>query len=119
MKLFNRRKSQNNQEEELTVDIFRQNNDLFIIAPLPGVAIDDINIAITNDILTIQARNNINIDGECILSECNWGTYSRTIILPFPVADTITDAELDDGILTIKIPITKEFNTIKIKKFDI
>ena len=70
---------------QLSVDIYRTEKELVIIAPIAGVNKDDVKLSITDDVLVIKGERpqHENIPEENYYTqECFWGNFSRAIVLP-------------------------------------
>lgn len=108
-------------EAELPVDLIRTGNKLIIRTPIVGANADDINIIIENNTLTIT-KNSLREEPETseyfYLQECHWGVLSRNIELPKEVDPERIKATLDDGILTVTLPLANKSYTkvIAVKK---
>ena len=109
------------QEGQLTADVYQTDSDIFIRSTVAGVQPQDLDIAITNDMVTIRgsrAQQEGTIKPEqYIYQECYWGPFSRSIILPSDIAADKADASLHNGILTIRLPkaAREQTKTIKVK----
>jgi HSP20 family protein len=109
------------QEGQLSIDVFEEDGNLVVKSTIAGVRPENIDIAINHDMLTIRGkREEIKKAAEenYLYRECYWGSFSRSIILPFEVRADKVEAELENGVLTITLPkakITKEIS-IKVKE---
>jgi HSP20 family protein len=119
---FNERISPQKLEEEgqLSVDIYLNEKELTILAPIAGVTSKDIHLSITNNTITIQGTRSHKqkIESSSYLSkECFWGHFSRSIILPESIDVKKIKASFKDGVLQIIIPKKDTIQTrvIKIK----
>jgi HSP20 family protein len=95
------------QDGELVIDVFETNSDFVVLAAIAGVQIKDIDISLEKDMMVIKGnRQDPQIDPEkkYFYQECFWGPFSRKIILPENVDIDKADAQMDKGVLTIKIP---------------
>lgn len=98
----------------LPVDVYRYQQKLVIIAPIAGISIDDISVAITEDILTIKGEREHpdNISANDFFSEeCFWGSFHRSIVLPVEVDTEQVAAFYKRGILRIELPLLEEKTT--------
>ncbi|MBU0660676.1 Hsp20/alpha crystallin family protein [Patescibacteria group bacterium] len=100
---------QNHEHDgQLSVDVFDVGEELLIIAPLAGVEQDSLDVSIHNDLLTIRGERPFPVDDTLLRThhhtECFWGNFSRTIILPVDVKGDIAKAAYTNGLLTIYIP---------------
>ena len=88
------------------VNLSEKSGTLIISLEIPGVAIDDLFLRLDGNALTITGDKVIeenSKDHNWFLMERRFGSFHRTIELPFPPSDTAIDAELESGVLTIKI----------------
>ncbi len=108
---------------QLPIDVLENNKEILILAPLAGVDLDDAEVLINNDVLTIRGRREADEDliglkrKDYFVQECYWGEFSRSVILP-PNADTQRiEATQREHILYIKIPkkINISMRIVKIK----
>ncbi len=87
-------------------DVYETENGFKLIVNLPGVAEDDIEIAMDNNVLTIDARvSKEDLEGfELVYTEFALANYRRQ----FSISDTIDKdaitAELKDGTLRLTLP---------------
>lgn len=94
-------------EGQLAVDVFQTDDELIIQAPIAGMKVEDIDIIIEEEIVTIKGNRKNPFIGKPtghFIEECFWGPFSRKIILPLDVDGARADASMKDGILTIRIP---------------
>lgn len=106
------------QEGQLTVDVFQDDENIVIQSTIAGVAPDDLDVSITNDMVTIRGerRQPYEIDTEdYFYQECYWGTFSRSIILPIEIDSDRAEAKIKNGVLTIRIPKANAAMTRKLK----
>ncbi len=96
-----------------------ETEDAFIVkASLPGVNPDDIDISITENVLTIKAEIKAEKEIENAryhLQERRYGTFSRSITLPTTVNADAVDAVYENGVLTLNIPKAEEVKPRKIE----
>lgn len=100
------------------VDIRADDEAYVVTALLPGISSDDLTIQVVNDTLTIQGVLNHDRDEKAayILQERPSGKFCRVINLPEPVDSNRAEADLKNGVLTLRIPKAEEARpkTIKI-----
>ena len=95
-----------NDEAELTVDVYQTPTDIIIQTMVAGVKPDDLEISIARDTVSIrgQREESRTIDEENYFAkELYWGKFSRTIQLPAEVEPEDVEATEKHGLLTIKI----------------
>ncbi len=95
------------EEGELAVDLYETPTELVLQAIIGGVKINDLDISITNDMITIKGVR-VKKDDEKIekvyYKECFWGPFSRVLILPKEVNADEVKATLKNGFLTVRLP---------------
>jgi HSP20 family protein len=95
------------QEEflgQLAVDVYETDDKLIVKARTAGVNKEDLDVSISDGILTISGTLSSGDDAEASnwhIQECYWGEFSRTLALPVSVKEDEVDAVLKDGVLTI------------------
>lgn len=106
------------QDGELVVDVFETNADFVVSAAIAGVQIKDIDISLEKDMMIIKGSRcdpHDMADKKYFYQECYWGPFSRKIILPENIDIDKADAQMDKGVLTIKIPKNETKEKIGIK----
>lgn len=105
--------NQNNLDEhedvegQLSVDMYQTHNSIVIKAFTAGVKQNDLDISITREMVTIRGvrsdRSPAN-EEDYFHRELYWGTFSRTIMLPFEVDIEQADATEHNGLLIMTLP---------------
>lgn len=87
-------------------DIFETADDLTVVLEMPGVGKDDISVDLQNDKITIEGRLDFSkYKGyEPVYTEYNIGHYKRSFVLSSKIDRERISADLNDGILTVKLP---------------
>jgi HSP20 family protein len=109
-----------NEEAELSIDVYQTPTDIFIQTMVAGVKPEDMELSIARDTITIrgQREENRNIDeNNYFTKELYWGKFSRTISLPAEVEPEEVEATEKHGLVTIKIrKVDKDKkNSVKVK----
>ncbi len=91
---------------QLAVDVYETNDKLVVKARTAGISKSDLDVSISDNILTISGVLSGGEDEQTTrwhIQECYWGEFSRTIALPVQVREdeNSVKAELKDGVLTI------------------
>ena len=102
---------------QLAVDVYETADKLVVKARTAGISKSDLNVTISDNILTISGILSGGEDENATawhIQECYWGEFSRTIALPVQVKEEegAVKAELKDGVLTIMFD-KEENNNIK------
>ncbi len=104
-------------EGQLSLDVYQTESDVVIKSTVAGISSDDIDITITNDMLTVKgvrSRDEEVRPEDYYYQECYWGPFSRSVILPADVEADLIKATLKNGILTIRLPKSEKVKTKKI-----
>jgi len=95
------------QEGELVVDVYETNDNFVVLAAIAGVQIKDLDISLEKDMMVIKGDRcdpHDHPDKKYFYQECYWGPFSRKVVLPENIDIDKADAQIDKGILTVKIP---------------
>lgn len=111
---------QDQPEGELPIDMYQTDENIVIRALIAGVSPDELDIAITRDMVTIKGKREEykeTVDDDYFHRELFWGSFTRTILLPEEVAIDEAEARERHGLLEIILPkIDKQRSTrLKIK----
>lgn len=91
------------------LNVFSDQAGVVIRAEVPGIKADEVTLDIDHDRLTLSGERKVEPlrkDGGFHRRERRAGKFSRTLRLPEDVDLQAADAELRDGVLTIRIPKT-------------
>jgi len=103
---------------QLAVDVYETAERLIVKARTAGVNKSDLDVSISDGILTISGTLSSGDDSEATqwhIQECYWGEFSRTLALPVPVKEDEVEAVLKDGVLTIGFTKIKQEQARKIE----
>lgn len=103
---------------QLAVDVYETADRLIVKARTSGVNKQDLDVSISDGILTISGTLSSGDDGTVTqwhFQECYWGEFSRTLALPVPVKEDEVEALLKDGVLTISFTKVKQEQARKIE----
>lgn len=103
---------------QLTVDVFQTADDIIIKTMVAGVKPEDLDIAITRDMVTLKGTREeareVN-EGDYFTRELYWGSFSRTILLPTEIEVEAAEASEKHGLLIIKLPKVDKGRQTKLK----
>lgn len=106
------------QEGELPVDMYQTGDAIIIRALVAGVSPDDLDIAITRDMVTLKGRREEfqeSPDDDYYHRELFWGSFSRTLLLPEEVIIDEAEAQEKHGLLEIRLPKLDKDRTTRLK----
>ena len=96
---------------DLALDMYETDDDLVVKVTVPGVSPEDIQITVTGDNLTIKGESKMEQEVEehnYVRRERSYGAFCRSITLPGNVNVDETEAEFQNGILTLTVPKVEE-----------
>jgi HSP20 family protein len=87
-------------------DIWDSDGRLILVAEIPGVDADGIDIKVERAVLTVTARNRMTTpDGYSLIhAEYRDGDYERAFTLPAEIDVEHIEATVKDGLLTLVLP---------------
>ena len=102
----------------LPLDVSEDEQSLMVRASVPGFKPEEIDVQVNNGILTIQAEHAEESEQKnerYLRRERRFGSLTRSVALPSQVDEDSCDANLDNGILTLRIQKSKDAMPRKIK----
>lgn len=106
------------EEGELTIDMYQQPDKIIIKTIVAGVKPEDLDISITRDMVTIRGKREeatVIEEDDYYEKELYWGSFSRTITLPTEIDIDMAEASEQHGMLTITLPKTDKGKKAKLK----
>ncbi len=102
----------------IPMDVYQTDKEYVVKATLPGVKADDLDVSIVGETLTIKATTQQEKDVKdesWLLKETQYSAFSRSVTLPSEVQADKVDANLEGGILTLRIPKAEAMQPKSIK----
>jgi HSP20 family protein len=106
------------------IDVAEGKDGIEVTAELPGVDEKDIDLTLSNGVLTIRGekkteRDETDKDKNWHVVERRYGSFSRTITLPYDPDTSKVEAKFEKGVLRVRLPkpaeITKKEKKIAIR----
>ncbi len=95
----------NPQAFDPSIDVRANDNEVVFICDVPGVKREDLEVTVENHVLTLKGMRRFESkDDEQVLLGRAYGAFKRSLALPDYLDDANLDANLADGVLTIRIP---------------
>lgn len=92
------------RSESPDVDIYVNDEEILLVADLPGVHRDNLTISLENDTLTIEAKSGVEFVGSPQRQEFDKVEYRRVFTLPKGIDREKCTADLQLGVLTLRLP---------------
>ena len=90
------------------VDIHETKDAFFVAVELPGLLAEDVSVTADHGVLTIRGERKLatkdDHQGRYQRIERSYGTFTRSFSLPQTVDADGLEADLADGVLTVKLP---------------
>lgn len=89
------------------VDIKRTGDDMQIRAELPGMKPEDVDLEVSDGVLTIKGERQKESESEdegWLVRESSYGSFMRSVALPESVDPSSITADYHDGVLEMRIP---------------
>jgi HSP20 family protein len=99
-----------NNEHTLGVNIREEDEAYILSALVPGLKADDLHIQVLDDVVRIQGeyKRSSPVDtadeNSYLLNELPHGSFTRTLRLPVPIDADHVEAQITDGVLTLRLP---------------
>lgn len=90
-----------------SMDVTETDKEVRIQAELPGVSEKDVELSLNDDLLTLRAEKRQERKEEregAHVSERSFGTFRRSLRLPFHVEPDQVHAQFENGVLTVTLP---------------
>jgi HSP20 family protein len=103
---------------QLTVDVYRHENTIFVVSTVAGVNPKDLDISIENNNLYIKGvrrKPDIQEGSSVLLEECFWGEFYRELTINENIDIEAIKATINQGVLIIEVPIVQTLPHRKIE----
>lgn len=100
------------------VDVYEDEDNVFVKAELPGLKKEDISLTIEGDVLVLSGKKSETKEEKkenYYRKEIREGAFSRSIEIPYPVDKEKVSATYQDGILQVVLPKTPEVKRKAVK----
>jgi HSP20 family protein len=91
----------------LNMDLTENEKEIVVTAEMPGLDDKDFEVTVSGDLLTLKGEKKAEHEqknGDSYYMERRFGSFSRSVRLPFEVKDEKVDARYEKGVLTVRIP---------------
>jgi len=100
------------------VDVVEQDNAYLLRAEIPGIAPNEIDVQVENDVLTLRGERKHENEEQrqgYRRVERSYGSFSRSFVLPQGTKVESIEARADNGVLTITIPKVQTASARKVE----
>ena len=105
-----------NHDQTLGINIEEDaEGDAYILSALvPGLKSDELNIQVLDDVVHIQGEYKAD-ESKYLVRELPNGSFTRTLRLPVAIDTEHVDANITDGVLTLRLPKAESARPKQIK----
>jgi HSP20 family protein len=103
-----------NHEQTLGINVREEDEAYVLSALVPGLKSDDLNIQVLEDVVRIEGEYKAD-ESSYLVREIPGGSFSRTLRLPAPIDAEHVEADITDGVLTLRLPKAESARPKQIK----
>ena len=89
--------------EPMPINVHQTESEVVLVAALPGVAPEDVDLSYHDGLLTLHARSAVR-EAEYFHQEIRSAEYFRQVMLPVECRFEEAEARLENGLLEVRIP---------------
>ncbi|MEK6587682.1 MAG: Hsp20/alpha crystallin family protein [Chloroflexota bacterium] len=105
-----------NGGRRLPIDVQADEQAYLITAEVPGMSVEDLQVEVLDDLVTLRGEYKDEVAGERLISEIERsGGFYRRIQLPEAIDADAVEAKVENGLLTVRIPKAEEARAKKIE----
>lgn len=104
------------------IDVKRSGDDVMVRAELPGLRPEDVDIELSDNVLTISGERKTEEQKEnegWLIRESSYGAFERSISIPEGVDPSAISANFSDGVLEVTVPKAFEASQPRRTKIEI
>ena len=110
-----------NRDQTLGINVREEDEAYVLSALVPGIKSDELNIQVLEDVLRIEGeyKQGSPVDkadeSNYLVRELPQGSFTRALRLPAPIDAEQVEAEVNDGVLTLRLPKAESARPKQIK----
>src|SRR5512139_2272443 len=104
-----------NRAQTLGINVREEEEAYILSALVPGIKSDELNIQVLEDVVDIKVEYKADENNGYLVHELPSGSLTRTLRLPAPVDADQIEANIADGVLTLKLPKAESARPKQIK----
>ena len=114
-----------NRDQTLGINVQEEEDAYILSALVPGLKSDELNIQVLEDVVRIQGEYKRSMpqrgsadkadESKYLVRELPNGSFTRTLRLPAPIDADHVEANITDGVLTLKLPKAESARPKQIK----
>jgi HSP20 family protein len=102
--------------QHIPVNVYETDEDVLIIAPMPGVEAENIDVEVLGKRVTLRAslRGPGQQNRRYLIHEWSYGPYERVVELPVEVDGENANASHSNGVLALSLPKSTRARSVKV-----
>ena len=100
------------------IDVYEKGDSIVVEASLPGIDTDKVDVAVENDVLTIEGKEEKKTEVDeknYYRREVRSGSFHRAVQLPTAVQGDKAEAQYENGVLKVVIPKQERIKPKQVK----
>jgi HSP20 family protein len=103
-----------NRDQTLGINVREDDDSYVLFALVPGLKSDELNIQVLDDVVRIEGEYKMD-ESKYLVRELPTGSFTRTLRLPAPIDAEHVEADITDGVLTLRLPKAESARPKQIK----
>ncbi len=104
-----------NRDQTLGINVREEDEAYVLSALVPGIKSEELNIQVLDDVVQIKVEYQADEDNGYLVHELPSGSFTRTLRLPAPIDADHVEANITDGVLTLRLPKAESARPKQIK----
>jgi HSP20 family protein len=102
------------REQTLGINVREQEDAYILSALVPGLQANELNIQVLDDVVRIEGEYKAD-ESSYLVRELPSGSFTRTLRLPAPIDADHVEADITNGVLTLRLPKAESARPKQIK----
>jgi HSP20 family protein len=103
-----------NRDQTIGINVREEDDSYVLSALVPGIKSDELNIQVLDDVVRIEGEYKVD-ESKYLIRELPTGSFMRTLRLPAPIDAEHVEANITDGVLTLRLPKAESARPKQIK----
>lgn len=103
------------RDQTLGINVREEEEAYILSALVPGIKSEELNIQVLEDVVQIKVEYQAEEDNGYLVHELPSGSFTRTLRLPAPIDSNHVEADVTNGVLTLRLPKAESARPKQIK----
>jgi HSP20 family protein len=104
-----------NRDQTLGINVREEDEAYVLSALVPGIRSDELNIQVLDDVVRIEGERKAEENDGYLVQELPTGSFTRALRLPVPIDADHVEANVAEGVLTLRLPKAESARPKQIK----